>query len=90
MIRKVEQKVGRDKEKWEKERRQRRRKKKSGAEAHGLEKPQVLRGFIAVEDGSVAVDLPNLGTQHGFILTELCFHCQGISGLERFTTTPYF
>jgi hypothetical protein len=76
---------------WKRERMQRRRKKKkSGAEAHGLEKPQVLRGFIAVEDGSVAVDLPNLGTQHGFILTELCFHCQGISGLERFTTTPYF
>jgi hypothetical protein len=43
MIRKVEQKVGRDKEKWEKERRQRRRKKKSGAEAHGVEKRQVLR-----------------------------------------------
>jgi hypothetical protein len=26
--------------------RERRRKKKSGAEAHGLEKPQVLRGLI--------------------------------------------
>jgi hypothetical protein len=37
-----------------------------------------------VEDGSVAVDLPNLGTQHGFILTELCFHCRGIFG-RRFT-----
>jgi hypothetical protein len=47
----------------------RRRKKKSGAEAHGLEKPQVLRGLIDVEDGSVVVDLPNLGTQHGFILS---------------------
>jgi hypothetical protein len=36
----------------------RRRKKKSRAEAQGLEKPQVLRGLIDVEDGSVAVDLP--------------------------------
>jgi hypothetical protein len=40
------------------EKTQRRRKEKSGAEAHGLEKPQVLRGLIDVEDGSVAVDLP--------------------------------
>ena len=64
--------------KWKKER----KKKKSGAEAHGLEKLQVLRGLIDVEDGSVAVDLPNLGTQHVFILTELCFHCRGIFGLE--------
>ena len=70
------------------ERRQRRRKKKkSRAEAHGLEKLQVLRGLIDVEDGSVAVDLPNLGAQHVFILIELCFHCQGIIGLERFTAT---
>jgi hypothetical protein len=53
---------------------QRRRKKKSEAEARGLEKLQVLRGFINVKDGSVAaVDLPNLGTQHVFILIELCF-----------------
>ena len=44
------------------ERRQLRRKKKeSGAEAPGLEKLQVLRGLLY---GSVAVDLPNLGTQH--------------------------
>ena len=63
----------------ERERTQRRRKKKkSGAEAHGLEKPQVLRGLIDVEDGSVAVvDLPNLSSQHVFILTVLCFHCWG-------------
>jgi hypothetical protein len=27
-------------------------------------------GLIDVEDGSVVVDLPNLGTQHVFILTE--------------------
>jgi hypothetical protein len=58
------------------------RKKKSRTEAHGLEKLQVLRGLIDVEDGSVAVDLPNLGTQHVFILIELCFYCQGIFGLE--------
>ena len=46
--------------KWKRERTQkRRRKKKSRAEAHGLEKPQVLRGFIDGEDGSVVVDLPN-------------------------------
>ena len=48
---------------------QRKRKmKKSRAEAHGLEKLQVLRGLIDVEDGSVAVDLPNLGAQLAFIL----------------------
>jgi hypothetical protein len=39
----------------------RRRKKKSRAEARGLEKPQVLRGLIDGEDGSVVGDLPNLG-----------------------------
>ena len=63
---------------------QRRRKtKKSRAEAHGLEKLQVLRGLIDVEDGSVVVDLPNLGAQHVFILTESCFHCHGIYGIEE-------
>jgi hypothetical protein len=66
---------------------QRRRKEKSRAEAHGLEKPQVLRGLIDVEYGGVVEDLPNLGAQHVFILTVLCFHCQGIFGLDRFTTT---
>jgi hypothetical protein len=72
------------------ERRQRRRKKKkSRAEAHGLEKPQVLRGLINMEDGSVAVDLPNLGAEHVFILIVLCFHCWGIIGLERFTATKW-
>ena len=74
--------------KWERERMQRRRKKKkSGAEAHSLEKPQVLRGLIDVEDGSVAVDLPNLGAQYLFILMELCFHCWGIFGLESYPNT---
>jgi hypothetical protein len=43
---------------------QRRQKKESGAEAPGLEKPQVIRGLLYGEDGSVVVDLPNLGTQH--------------------------
>jgi hypothetical protein len=52
----------------------------------GLEKLQVLRGLIDVEDGSVVVDLPNLGTQPVFILTVLCFPCQGIFG-RRFTAT---
>ena len=65
--------------------RRRRKKKTSRAEAHGLERPQVLRGLIDVEDGSVAVDLPNLGIQHVFILIVLCFHCWGIFG--RFTAT---
>jgi hypothetical protein len=65
------------------ERKQRRRKKKrSGVEEHGLEKPQVLSSLIDVEDGSVVVDLVNLGAQHVFILNELCFHCWGIFGLE--------
>jgi hypothetical protein len=38
--------------KWKRERmqRMRRRKKKSRAEAHGLEKPHILRGLIDVED----------------------------------------
>jgi hypothetical protein len=68
--------------KWKRERTQRRRKKKSRAEAHGLEKLQVLRGLIDVEDGSVPVDLPNQGAQHVFILIESCFRWWGIFGLE--------
>ena len=45
---------------FERERMQRRRrKKKSRAEAQGLEEPQVLRGLLEGEDGSVVVDLPN-------------------------------
>ena len=47
---KVEQRGGRRRRKWKRERTQRRRKKeKSGAEAHGLEKLQVLRGPISSE-----------------------------------------
>jgi hypothetical protein len=57
-------------------------KKKSGAEACDLKKPQVLRGLIDGEDGSVVVDLPNLRAEHVFILIELCFHCWGISELD--------
>ena len=68
----------------EKELKRRRRWKESRAEAHGLEKPQVIRGLIDGEDGSVVVDLPNLGTQLVFILIELCFHCCGIFGLENY------
>ena len=50
---KVERNVerGRRRRKWKRERTQRRRKKKSRAEAHGLEKSQVLRSLIDVEDG---------------------------------------
>jgi hypothetical protein len=46
-------------------------------EACGLEKLQVLRGLIDGEDGSVVVDLPNIGTQLVFTLIDLCFHCLG-------------
>ena len=49
----------------------RRRKKKSRTEAQGLEKPQVLRGLLDGEEGSVVVDLPNLGAQHVFLLIVL-------------------
>ena len=56
--------------------------KESRAETQGLEKPQVVRGLIDGEHGSIVVDLPNLGPQLVFILIELCFHCQGIFGLE--------
>jgi hypothetical protein len=61
---------------------QRRRWKESGAEARGLEKPQVLRGLLYGENGNVVVDLPNRGTQHVFILIELRFHCPGLFGFE--------
>ena len=77
-------------ETWKRERMQKRRRKKKGrAEAHGLEKPQVLRGLIDVEDGSVAVDLPNLGMQYLIMSTLLCFHCRGIFGLESCIPTKW-
>ena len=76
----------RKRQKWKRERTQRRRRrKKSAAEARGLEKPQVLRCLIDVEDGSVVVELLTLGAQQVFILTLLCFHCRGIFGMERYT-----
>jgi hypothetical protein len=61
---------------------QKKKKSRAEAQAQGLEKLQVLRGLIDVDGGSEAVDLPNLGTQHVFILIESCFHCWGIFGLE--------
>ena len=46
----------RRRKKWKRERMQRRRnKKKSRAEAHRLEKPQVLKGLIDVDDGSIVL-----------------------------------
>ena len=72
--------MGERRRKWKRERMQRRKKKKSRAEAHGLENLQVLRGLIDMEDGSVAVDLPYLGVQNVFILTESCFYYWGIFG----------
>jgi hypothetical protein len=78
---KVEQKV-RERERRRRKWKRKRKKKKSGAEAHGLEKLQVLRGLMDGEDGSVAVDLPNLGAQRVII----CFHCRCIFG-RRFTVT---
>ena len=59
---------------------------KSGAQAPGLEKPQVLRGLLYGENGNVVVDLPNRGTQHVFILIELRFHCWAYLGW-RFPAT---
>ena len=64
-----------------------RRWKENRSETHGLEKPQVIRDLIAGEYSSVVVDLPNVGTQHVFILIELCFHCTGLFGLEIYCYT---
>ena len=63
----------------------RRRKKKSGVEAPGLEKPQVIRGLIDGEDGSVVVDMPNLGAQLVFTTTVLykSYIGNGISSQQR-------
>jgi hypothetical protein len=55
-----------------------------------MEKTQVLRGLIDVENGSVVVDLSNLGTQHEFILIVLCFHCRGIFGMESYCDNSIF
>ena len=40
-------------------------------------------------DGSVVVDLPNLGAQLTFILIELCFHCWAYLGWGITTTPPH-
>ena len=84
----TEQKEGRERRrrKWKKERMQKKKKSRAEAQAQGLEKPQVLRGLIDVEGGSVAVDLPNLGTQHVFILIVCVFIARAYLGW-RFTTT---
>ena len=68
MIEQIKGKVEWKARRRKRERMQRRRKKKkSGAEAHVLKKLQVLMGLIDVENGSVVVDLPSLGSQHVFI-----------------------
>jgi hypothetical protein len=50
----------------------------------GLEKLQGIRGLIDGTDGSIVVELPNLGAKLLFILIELCFHCWGIFGLQNY------
>lgn len=44
----------------------------------GLEKLQVIRDLIVGEEGSVSVDLPDLGMRLVFIPTELCFLCPDV------------
>ena len=61
--------------------------KESGAEVCGLEKPQVLRGLIVGEDGSVVVDLPNVGSQLVLVLS-CVFIAREYLGW-RFTATNY-
>ena len=68
--------------KGKRKRTQRRKKKKSREEAHSPEKPQLLRGLIRCRRCYIGIDLLNLGTQYVFILIGLCFHCQGIFGIE--------
>jgi hypothetical protein len=75
-------KVGRKKEKMEEGEDIEEKEEEKQNRAHCLEKLQVLRSLMDVEDGSLAIDLPNLSEQHVFILTESCFHCQDIFGLE--------
>ena len=69
------------------ERMKRRRKKKKSREAHGLEKPQVPKGLIYVEDGSVLVDRPNLDTQHIFELIQLSIHYEFMFVLDIYCNT---
>ena len=70
---------------WRRERRTRKKRwKEDGTEPRGLEEPQVARDFMAGEESSVVVDLPNLGVQLINIMTELCAVCTylGLLGLE--------
>jgi hypothetical protein len=80
---KVEQKAGREKEKMEEGKdAEKEEEGEKQSRSTQLEKLQVIRGLIEMEDGSVAVALPNLGAQCVFLLTELCFLCRDIFGLE--------
>jgi hypothetical protein len=63
----------------------RRKKKKSRAEAHGLEKPQVLRGLRDVEDGSVATQSARSRRTACNHMNWVGFSLPGIFG--RFTAT---
>jgi hypothetical protein len=54
-------------------------------EAHGLEEPKIAKYFIA--GSSVIVYLPNTGVQFINIITELCFPCMDLLGLENYHNT---
>jgi hypothetical protein len=54
-----------------------------------MEKPQVKKGPLYGNDGSVVVDLPNLGTHHVFILIELCFCCTYLGWRITATVVPF-
>jgi hypothetical protein len=55
-----------------------------GADPCVVEEPQVVRAFIAGQQSSVVVYLPNLGLQLINILTELCGLCMIILGEKIF------
>jgi hypothetical protein len=52
---------------------ERREWKENGGEAHGLKKPQVIRGSTDGEYSSVVVDLPNVGVKLVFIFIVVFF-----------------
>ena len=54
------------------------RRKKKRSRSKWLGETTSYIGSLDVEDGIVAVDLPNLGTQYVCTLIVLCFHCLGI------------
>lgn len=64
---------------WERERE---------AESTWLGDTASYKGPHRWEDGSVVGNLPNLGEQLVFIFFELCFPCQGMTGLEIYLNTP--